>query len=428
MPTLEETTGTPESAPLAPASSPSNMLAPSASTAEVKPADPQDAIPTEKTGTLAERVAAWRRQNELVEIAAFFFIGFVYDVLSLSRIDDTFTMVQQFLYLLVLATLLVLEQRHPEGTEPPKALEKVWKLREDAIHFFYGSLLSSYTLFFFKSASGLTAFVFLLVMFGLMVANELPHFRQLGPVIRVGLFSLCTSMYLSYVLPVLIGKANVWIVLLAQVLTGAGVYGLIRLLRRWNILDQLQALRQIAIPGYGVLVALLLLYVVRVMPPVPLAVQFSGVYHSVEKKGSAYQLSYEKKPWKFWQKDDSDFLVRPGDKAYFFFSIFAPKDFDWYRVNVRWLYDHPDKGWTVVGTVPLTIKNKGLERGYRTFAYTSNVKPGDWRVVVETEDGHEISRMSFSMEEDARTEPRQFEVFVHDPDKKPETAPVPVKT
>jgi hypothetical protein len=74
----------------------------------------------------------------------------------------------------------------------------------------------------------------------------------------------------------------------------------------------------------------------------------------------------------------------------------------------------------VVGTVPLTIKNKGLERGYRTFAYTSNVKPGDWRVVVETEDGHEISRTSFSVEEDSRTEPRQFEVFVHDPDKKPD--------
>jgi hypothetical protein len=388
--------------------------------ADARPADPEDSTPTAKSGSLMDRVQEWRKKNELLEIAAFFFIGFVYDVVTLSRIDDTFTMVQQFVYLVVLASLLLLEQRHPEGSEPPKALAKVWKWREDAIHFFYGSLLSSYTLFFFKSASGLTAFVFLLVMFGLMVANELPIFRQLGPVVRVALFSLCVSMYFSYVLPVIIGKANFWIFLLAQVLAGGVIYGVIHLLRRWSILDQVQALRQIAIPGFGVLAALLLFYVVRVVPPVPLAVTFSGVYHGVKKEGGAYHLSHEPKWWKPWQKGDQDFLVRPGDKAYYFFSIFAPKGFDWYTVNVRWYYDHPDKGWTLTSTVPLSIKNKGIERGYRSYAYSSNPKPGDWRVVLETADGHEISRLSFSVEQDTRTEPRQFEIFVHDPDKKPD--------
>ncbi|WP_224243409.1 DUF2914 domain-containing protein [Hyalangium gracile] len=422
-----EPTGTPEPTPAAaPSNSLSNTLTaesaltPAAPALEARPADPDDAVPTAKTGTLMERVQEWRKKNELLEMAAFFFIGFIYDVVTLSRIDDTLTMVQQFVYLGVLATLLVLEQRHPEGTEPPKALAKVWKWREDAIHFFFGSLLSSYTLFFFKSASGLTAFLFLVLMFGLMVANELPHFRQIGPVVRVALFSLCVSMYFSYVLPVVIGKANFWVFLLAQVLAGGAIFGVMKLLRRWNVLDQLQAIRQIALPGFGVLVALLLFFVVRVLPPVPLAVTFSGIYHAVEKKGGAYHLSHQPKWWKFWHKGDQDFAARPGDKAYYFFSIFAPKGFDSYSVNVRWYHDHPSKGWTNVSTVPLKILNKGIERGYRTFAYTSNPKPGDWRVVVETEDGHEISRLSFSVEEDTSAEPRQFEVFVHDPDKKPE--------
>jgi len=416
-PTPGEPAGTPEPAPANASSNPSNAVIPPA---DARPADPQDSTPTEKTGSVMERVQEWRKKNELVEIAAFFFIGFVYDVVTLSRIDDTLTMVQQGVYLLVLATLLLLEQRHPEGAEPPKALVKVWRWREDAIHFFYGSLLSSYTLFFFKSASGLTAFMFLLIMFGLMVSNELPIFRQLGPVVRVGLFSLCVSMYFSYVLPVIIGKANFWVFLLAQVLAGGVIYGVIHLLRRWNIVDQVKALRQIAIPGFGVLAALLLFYVVRVVPPVPLAVTFSGIYHGVKKEGGAYHLSHEPRWWKPWQKGDQDFLVRPGDKAYYFFSIFAPKGFDWYTVNVRWYHDHPDKGWTLVSTVPLSIKNKGIERGYRSFAYNSNPKPGDWLVVLETADGHEISRLSFEVEQDTRTEPRQFAIFTHDPDKKPD--------
>ncbi len=414
-----ETTSTPESAPANAVSNPSNVVVPPAG---AKPADPEDSTPTAKLSSLMGQLQEWRKKNELVEIAAFFFLGFVYDVVTLSRIDDTLTMVQQLVYLAVLATLLLLEQRHPEGTEPPKALAKVWRWREDAIHFFYGSLLSSYTLFFFKSASGLTAFLFLLLMFGLMVANELPVFRQLGPVVRVGLFSLCVSMYFSYVLPVIIGKANFWVFLLAQILAGGVIYGVVHLLRRWNILDQLQALKQIAIPGIGVLAAMLIFYGVRVVPPVPLAVTFSGIYHGVKKEGGAYHLSHEPKWWKPWQKGDQDFLVRSGDKAYYFFSIFAPKGFDWYTVNVRWYYDHPTKGWTLTSTVPLTIRNKGIERGYRSFAYTSNPKPGDWRVVLETADGHEISRLSFSVEEDTRTETRQFAVFVHDPDKKPDKA------
>jgi hypothetical protein len=410
-PTPGEPAGTPEPAPANTVSPPSNGVIPPA---DARPADPEDSTPTAKTGSLMERVQEWRKKNELLEIAAFFFIGFIYDVVTLSRIDDTLTMVQQLVYLGVLATLLLLEQRHPEGTEPPKALAKVWKWREDAIHFFYGSLLSSYTLFFFKSASGLTAFVFLLLMFGLMVANELPLFRQLGPVVRVALFSLCVSMYFSYVLPVIIGKANFWIFLLAQVLTGGVIFGVIHLLRRWKILDQLQALRQIAIPGFGVLAALLLFYLVRVVPPVPLAVTFSGVYHDVKKVGGEYHLSHEPRWWKFWVKDDRDFLMRPGDKAYYFFSIFTPKGFDRYTVNVRWYYDHPDKGWTLTSTVPLSMQSSTAERGWRSNALTSHLKPGDWRAVLETADGHEISRFSFTVEQDTRTEPREFKVAVHD--------------
>ncbi|MDY7228856.1 DUF2914 domain-containing protein [Hyalangium rubrum] len=426
-PTPGETTATPEPSSAVSSNAVSNEVAAAPGLAApapaplpvAQPADPEDSTPTEKIKTVMDRVQEFRARHEKWEMAAFFFVGFVYDVLTLSRIDDTLTMVQQFVYLGVLATLLMLEQRHPEGTEPPKVLAKVWRWREDAIHFFYGSLLSSFMLFFFKSASGFTPFLFLVAMFALLVANELPLFRKLGPVVRVSLFSLCVGMYMAYVLPVIIGRMNFWIFLLAMVLAGGVIYGLIHLLRRWGTLDQLAAIRQIAIPGYGTLAALLVLFLVRVIPPVPLAVTFSGIYHAVEKKGGAYQLSHEQVWWKFWHKGDQDFVARSGDKAYYFFSVFAPKGFHQYKVRVRWYYDHPQKGWTTYGDgTLLTIANKGIERGYRSYAFTSNPKPGDWRVVLETEDGHEINRLSLTVEEDTRTEPRQFQVFEHNPDKK----------
>jgi hypothetical protein len=442
-----ETNPTPEPAPASSPDGSVNELAaapavtPPASeaapAADAKPAEAEDSTPTAKTQSLMERVQAWRQKNEMLEIAAFFFIGFVYDVLTLSRIDDVMSMVQQLAYLGVLATLLLLEQKHPEGAEPPRGLAKVWRWREDAIHFLYGSLLSSYTLFFFKSASGLTAFLFLVTMFVLMVANELPHFRKLGPVVRVALFSLCVSMYLAYVLPVIIGKVNFWIFLLAQVLAGGVMYGMMRLLLRWHVMDRVQALKQIAMPGFGVLVVALILFVVRVLPPVPLAVTFSGIYHDVKgvnvAKGREYHLYHEPKGWKFWVKDDRDFLLRQGDVAYYFFSVFAPKGFDQYKVNVRWFYDDPQKGWKQESSFSPTLRTTGAERGFRYYALTRNLKPGGWYVILETEDGHEINRQSFTVEKDERTEPRQFKVAVHDASgqltvreaSKPEATPAP---
>jgi hypothetical protein len=418
-PPADDTAAPPEPTPASPANGASNELAaaPALTAPAARPADPEDATPTAKSKALMERVNEFRARHEKWEIAAFFFVGFVYDVVTLDRIDDRFTMVQQFVYLGVLASLLMLEQRYPEGVEPPRVLAKVWRWREDAIHFFYGSLLSSFMLFFFKSASGVVALVFLATIFGLLVANELPRFRRLGPVVRVALFSLCVSMYFAYVLPVVFGRLNVWIFLLAMVLAGGVVFGFMWLLRRWSILDQRTALRQIALPGFGVLAALLLLYVARVIPPVPLAVTFSGIYHDVKRvngpDGVEFHLYHERPWWKPWQKGDQDFRVRPGDKVNYFVSVFAPAGFSNYKVYVNWYYDDPQKGWRQYFRKDLGARSTGADVGYRTYANLTNPPPGDWIAVLETEDGHEINRLAFTVEKDARTEERNFEVFVH---------------
>ncbi len=400
---------------------PANVVLPQSEPSALRPVDPDDLVETAKTPTLMDKVQAFRSRHEMAEIALFFFLGFVYDVLTLSRIDDTLTIVQQFVYLAMLAGLLLLEQRYVEGVEPPRALSKVWRFREDAVHFLFGSLMSSFTLFFFKSASGLTAFAFLVVMFVLMVANELPRFRALGPVMRVGLYSLCVTAYFSYVLPVLFGVMGFWMFLLAVVLGSASLVGLMYVIRRWT--PDLEALKwRVGAPGLGVQGVLLLLYVLKVLPPVPVAVQYSGIYHDVKgvksTHGREYLLSHERKWWKFWQHGDQDFLAREGDKVWYFFSVFAPKGFEQYKLRVRWYYDHPEKGWTEHGTgTSLSIANAGNEWGFRSYAYASNPKPGDWMAVLETDDGHEINRMSFEVEADTRTEPRQFETDVSAPRK-----------
>ncbi|RKH05214.1 DUF2914 domain-containing protein [Corallococcus sp. CA053C] len=382
-------------------------------------ADPDDLVSTEKTPTLVDRVQAFRAKYEKQEMALFFFAGFLYDVLTLSPVDDALTEVQNFVYLAFLAGLLMLEQRYPEGVEPPKLLQKVWRFREDGLHFFLGSLLSAFTLFLFKSSSGFTPFVFLAFMFSLLVANELPRFRQLGPVIRIGLFSLCVTLYFASLLPVLLGRVGWWIFTLAVALGCGSIYGLMRVLKRWRPDDAALLLRTVAVPGFGAQAVLLGCYLLGVIPPVPLAVQYSGIYHEVKRvSAGVYHLTSEERPWwkvwTLWHHGDQEFSLRPGEQPVYFFRIFAPKGFAPYHVRVRWYYDHPEKGWTSLGKGYLaTVSSNGTEGGYRFYARPgAPPKPGDWRVVLETEEGHEINRLGFTVVPDERTEPRPVTVDV----------------
>ena len=117
--------------------------------------------------------------------------GFLFDVLTLGRIDSRWMMIQQAVYLLVLTVLLLLDVRTvPAPLPSPRGLWRLWPYRAEVMHFLLGGLLSKFSLFYVKSASGLMAPLFLAAMFGLLVANDLPRFRRLGHVVRVGVFSL----------------------------------------------------------------------------------------------------------------------------------------------------------------------------------------------------------------------------------------------
>ena len=61
---------------------------------------------------------------------------------------------------------------------------RVLRHSEEGVHFLFGSLLSAYAVFYFKSASGLMPLVFLAALCAVLVANELPRFRKLGLPLR----------------------------------------------------------------------------------------------------------------------------------------------------------------------------------------------------------------------------------------------------
>jgi hypothetical protein len=343
---------------------------------------------------------AFRHRHPHAEHLVFFAGGFAFDSVMIRRVDDAFVLVQQGAYLVVVGAVLAGLVSWNQGSLELSGSRK-WlnNLSDPLVHFMLGTLLNAYALFYFKSASGWSAALFVVVIATLLVVNELPMFRRLGPVVLYALYSFCLTSYFAYLYPVLFGRMRSWMFLLAVATSMVPLLLLSRLhLRvtasRWRVL------RQALLPSFGAQALLVLLFFSGLLPPVPLSLLEIGIYHDVMRDPSgSYLLSRQSPPWwKPWTRDDSDFQARAGDRVYCFFRVFAPARFE-DQVRVRWSYRESGHGWLPSDAVPLVVRG-GRERGYAGYTYKQYWRPGEWRVAVETGDGREIGRHAFSVRED----------------------------
>lgn len=344
---------------------------------------------------LKERLLEYYEKNETKIDIGFFLGGFLFDVVTLSDIDDPLSIVQQVVYLLIIGSILYYDFLNIHGFANISArVEKYWDYRQIAVHFLLGSLLSVYSLFFLKSASIFSSIVFVLLIMAIMVANELKSVQKSAVDLKVGLYVICLFAFFSMTVPVILGFVGLVPFLLSMGLTALILYGVYRLLQK-RVQNTRLLLRTLSLPGGSVLAIFLALYLIGWIPPVPLSVQNMGVYHMIEKVDGSYIVSHERPWWKFWQTGDQDFKAEPGDKIYFFAEIFSPARFS-DSVTLHWYYKDPRQGWLSTDRIPMRISG-GRANGFRGFAIKQNYAEGESRVSVETTDSREIGRIYFDV-------------------------------
>ena len=399
--------------------------------AAAAPADP----PGVSTSTL-KRLRLYAERNEHRLSVTFFIAGFLFDILTLGRIDSWFTIGQQAIYLFVISLILVqmLLAEAPAAAASAAAAPMAapaaapaaafvtgsaaahasagsrlrrWYLeyRNPAIHFLLGALLSAYTLFFFKSSSLLVSFGFMGVLVALLVANESARFKALGLPFKFALLGLCYLAFFAYVIPVLIGQTGLAVFVLSMAVGCVPLAAVAFLVAR-------ERKGRILVPLGCVLIFFLTFYLFRIIPPVPLSIPFMGVYHGVERTDAGYRLTHERPLWRIWHNGDQRFRAQEGDKLHIYFRVFSPSRFSdqvlmrWYRYERRGGAD----GWALQDTIPIKIVG-GRAEGFRGYGFKSKYQPGEWKVQVGTLDNREIGRVYFSLETGPEW-PRQFEVEI----------------
>lgn len=347
------------------------------------------------------------RHETKLEIA-FFIGGFLFDILFIADPDDLFSIAQQAVYLFLIASLIHYEMLFRlHKWRPKEKLLKLWSYRDFSLHFLLGSLLSVYSLFYIKSASILSSFIFLLLLVGIILVNELSFVKSAKVSLKVGFYAICLFSFFSVVYPIICGFVGWTPFLLSALSTVLVLIAQLKLLECSEVNASILQKALVA-PCVAVLGVFALFYFLGWIPPVPLSVKAQGVYHNLEKRDGHFFLSYEK-TWKFWQNSDKEFKAAPGDKVYFYAQIYSPARIS-DKIILHWQLKAKNGDWTTTDKVPLNIQG-GRKEGFRGFATKANFQSGEWMVSVETSMGSEISRYYFEIIPMASDSVRNFTVL-----------------
>lgn len=338
----------------------------------------------------------WYERNERLFSSISLVAGFIFDIVTLKRVDLFWENVWIIAHLAVAAIGIVV-------------LNLFKKRSQSAIHFYliiliqfaFGGLFSTFLVFYFRSATLATSWPFILFLVVVFISNEVLKKQYLRVSFQIGVFFVALYAFAIYALPVVVHRISDLVFIGSGVVSIVMVWMLLRILR-WAVPDVYHESRwSIAASIIVVLIVINTLYFTRLIPPLPLSLKDSGVFHGVVKtKSGDYEVSYE--PRTFIEKvshyifSNQVFHKKSGESVYVYGAVFSPAALTTETVHEWQWYDPAAEAWLVTNRFPITIVG-GREGGYRSYSVKSNPRPGLWRVHIATKDNRIIGRISFEV-------------------------------
>src|SRR5258705_10072380 len=219
-----------------------------------------------------ERLKLYYAKNEQRIAVLSFICGFLFDIVTVDRADHWLAIVQQVVYITVILaalTQMFFEEGQPQPDPAGQFFLKRWyyQYRTALVHFFLGTLLNVYTIFFFKSSSLLVSFGFLAFLAFLLWANESEHFKSRGLTFKFVLLALCAMCFAANVVPIAVGSIGTTVFLVSMLVGCVPVVGVAWWIRKKKPDLFPRARRQMLVPLGGMLVGLLVSDYLRGDPP-----------------------------------------------------------------------------------------------------------------------------------------------------------------
>ena len=344
-----------------------------------------------------EKIKNWYGKYERPISSLSLIGGFVFDAITLKRVDlfwENFWVVG---HLVIVGTCIVLINAidRKEGDEANPSKLHFWLTNIQ--QFFYGGIWSTFLVFYFRSADILAGWPFLLILALSFWANESLKRYFVRLTFQVSLFFLAVFCFSIFLVPVLLHQIGAWMF----VLSGALSLILIALFLWLIWISSGRKFRERKFVIYGSIIIIFLsvniLYFYDLIPPIPLSLKDAGVYYSlILQDNGSYLATGEQENWLNYFKLYPDFHYLDGQPVFVYSAIFSPPQLNVLVVD-QWQHLDANGAWVTTDRVPLTIVG-GRDGGFRTYSEkTVGLAPGHWRVNVLTTRGQVIGSIRFNL-------------------------------
>jgi len=265
------------------------------------------------------------------------------------------------------------------------------------IQFAFGGMFSGFFVLYSESATLVVSWISVVILALLLIGNERFRLRYRLFSFQVSVLYIALLGFLIFLMPLVLKRIGPEVFLASSIESIALITLYVLLVRR--IMPELvQANLKKILRGVGAIFLIFnALYFTNAIPPLPLALKESGVYHRIERIGDEYLLQYETAPWyREYLPLGKVFHRAHGEPLYVFSAIFAPSGLSTVIYHQWQNYDSQLEEWSTISTVKFVVVG-GRDGGYRGFSMTNNPLSGKWRVNVLTASGQVVGRISFTV-------------------------------
>lgn len=326
-------------------------------------------------------------RNQKYAPILFFMGGFIFDTLTLGRIDRVYDTVVLCSHMTLLSLTLYLYNTVDEDKWEGTFIRGYSEYFPLLIQFFFGALSSAFVIYFFRSVSMSKTMFFFILLVLLLFANEFLKKKISNKYLQFSIYFFISFTFFAFIIPTLIREMNTFIFIISGLVSLGCTLALITVIYRSSPGTRAEtSLKKLIGLILSIYITINVFYAFNLIPPVPLAMDTGLVAHDVQKTNNEYIVTYEKNPWYvFWRKHDSNFHRQEGQRVYVFTSVFAPTDLK-KSIFHRWKWFNPEAGkWEVTDKISFKVTG-GRDRGFRGYTHKNNLREGEWKVEVITEE------------------------------------------
>ena len=328
----------------------------------------------------------------------FFVIGFVWDNIFVTRPDVIRDHILLSFYFFVGGATIIILNLHEARRLKTERMQKYATYLPFVLQFVFGGMFNVYVILYTRSGSIIGSWPFLLVLVAVLFGNEYLRKRYERFAFRVSIYFTAILSYMIFLVPVLIHRMGD-LVFIGSGLVSLVFIGIFFYIAAFFVPGQLQQAKKILFVSIGgIYLAFNIFYFTNLIPPLPLALKESGIYHKITPNvGGGYTVSAEPAPWYLpWRETSLTYHRYANEPVYFFSAVFAPTKLN-VKILHRWsYYNAQQQKWVTAALLEYPIAG-GRDGGYRGYSMKSSVGPGKWRVDVITERGQILGRTSFTV-------------------------------